>query len=373
MIDVFGIILADEKHAKLQELTTYRSLAAVPVAARYRVVDFVLSNMVNSGIVKVGIATEENYQSLMDHVGTGKPWDLNRKNNGLFLLPPYANKESKGRAQGTIDALRNLSDFLKRSTQKYVVITGTNIICTIDYEDVLKQHIEKDADITVVYKTLEDATPEDMANNVVFTLDNNQRVRDVQVGIENVNSKNVSLEMYIMENSLLKSLIDDSVSHGEHDFVMDVLIKNLSELYVNGYKFEGYTKRIKDVKSYFDFNMDVLSPQVRFEIFGKDNNVYTKVKDQVPTKYNDAAVVRNSIIADGCVIDGTVINSVLFRGVKVKAGTVIKNSIIMENTEINENCALENVILDKDVIIRSDRKLISTENYPIIIGKFNVV
>ena len=373
MIDAFGIILTENNEAKMQELTSQRSLAALPVGGKYRMIDFILSNMVNSGIIKVGIATQFNYQSLMDHLGTGKPWDLNRKSNGLYILPPHVSPDNAGSTKGVIDILRNISNYLRKSKQKYVVMTDSNIICSIDFEKALEYHKEKDADITVVYSCCADAKKDVLSKNVLLSIDADKRVEDIEVNPRRSKNKNISLNMYIMEKTLVENLVEDCAAHGKHNFVMDLLLGNLDELAIYAYEHEGYVKHINDIKSFYDFNMDLLSPEVRSEIFGAENRVYTKVKDQVPTKYNEDSNVNNSIIADGCVIDGTVTNSVLFRGVHVKKGTVIKNSIIMQSTEIYDNCNLENVILDKDVIVKSGRTLIGQSKFPIVIGKNAVV
>jgi glucose-1-phosphate adenylyltransferase len=309
----------------------------------------------------------------MDHLGTGKPWDLNRKNNGLFILPPYVTRDNAGAVSGVVDILRNLSDYLRKSRQKYVILTDSNIICSVDFEHALAFHREKDADITVVYARRRAGGHDTPSKSVLLGVEEDGSVDDIEAYPRKGKNKNVSLNMYVMEKTLLQNLVEDCVAHGKHDFVIDVLLGNLGSLSVYGYQHEGYTKKIDDIQSYYAFNMDLLSPEIRGELFGTENKVYTKVKDEVPTKYNDGAVVRNSMIADGCVIDGTVENSVLFRGVHIKGAAVIKNSIIMQGSEVYEDCVLENVILDKEVTVKSGRTLIGQSKYPIVIGKGAVV
>ncbi len=371
MTDAMGIILTRSKDAGMNELTQVRDIAALPFAGRYRLIDFVLSNMVNSGIINVGIATHVNYSSLMDHVGSGKPWDLNRKNYGLFMLPPQVRGASMGVA-GEVDLLHNVLTYLHRSKQKYVVLTGANIVCNMNYEDVIKYHEEKGADITVIYNVMELTDPQ-LKKCTTYDIDVNGKVKDIHYNLSEPVSVNSGMEMFIIERTKLQALIEDAYAKGSHSFIQDILISSMSNLLIYAYKYEGFVGRIDSVVSYYDNNMKMLCPEVRNEIFGGKNPVYTKVKDQVPTKYLEGAKVKNSLVADGCIIDGEVENSIIFRGVHIAKGAVVKNCIVMQNSVIQERCDLENVVIDKECTLRMGKRLVGQPTYPFILPKRTLI
>ena len=371
MRDTMGIIMTGGADIKLNELTRARAVAAVPVAGRYRLIDFILSNMVNSGIVNVGVPTQAYYRSLMDHLGSGKEWDLNRKLHGLFILPPYVNKDSGDNYKGDIDLLNGIMDYIDRSTQKYVLLAGGNLIFNTTFDALQDFHIKKDADITILYneESFAGGIP---VRHVALLTDENGRVTDMEVSPHRVFSNKISMGIYFMEKEFLAYQIGRCISRGMHDFVMDVLVHNIEHYNIYACPFDGYVGRIDSLASYYYCNMRLLEPAVCDEIFNGPNRIYTKVKDQVPTIYGDNAQVSNSLIADGCVIDGKVENSIIFRGVQVAKAAVITNSIVMQDSQLQKNTDLEYVILDKSVVIRHGKRLIGQENYPVVIGK-NVI
>lgn len=372
--NTLGFIFSENPEVNMGELTSFRSLAAVPVGGRYRIIDFVLSNMVNSGIIKVGIATAFKNQSLADHLGSGKDWDMARKDNGLFLLPPPESGENAERAAGGIDYICRASAYLKRSRQEYVILSDCNTICNIDYDGVLDFHIEKDADITVVHTKVGELEQNALEKNILFDIDENSRVRDIQVYPTRQTLYNSYMHMFLMKKELLINLAGDCAAHDKHSISKDLLLANINKLKIYSYEFSGYKKKIDSIKSFYEFNLDLLKKEVRDELFGDASDaIYTKVKDTVPTHYRRDCEVENSFVADGCDIEGRVENSIIFRGVHIGAGAKVKNSIIMQNSHIMENCTVENSIFDKEVVLRTGKKIIGQETYPVVIAKKTVV
>ena len=369
MKDTMGIIYTVENDFDLKDLTAKRSIAAIPFGGRYRVIDFALSNMVNSGITNVGIITQNNYSSLMDHLGSGKEWDLNRKRNGLFILPPYINDSNPGVYRGSIDAYHSIMGYIRKSSQKYVLLSGSHMVCNIDFNEAYDFHIEKGADITIIYKEEKSLSSEELRKYTLVRMKNDGKVWDMEVNPRMPKSSNIFMKMCIIEKGLLEYLVEECFARGQSDFIMDILLRKLDTLKIYAYPHSGYLGRIDSINNYYENSMNILNPEIRNELFFKPGRIYTKIKDKVPAKYLDTAIVQNSMIADGCVIEGEVYNSVIFRGVSIAKGAVIRNSIIMQGSVIHENALLEQVIVDKEVMIGSGRKLIGQKSYPVVIGK----
>ena len=374
MKDAMGIIYTTKDDLSLRELTTQRAVAALPVAGRYRVVDFILSNMVNSGVRNVGVITQRNYHSLMDHLGSGKEWDLHTRNNGLFILPPFLTRENGGEYVGVLDALRANFDYLRRSRQELVILASSHTIFSTSFEPMLRQHEESGADVTLMY-TQADTSMLEFAggsgwNHAFINVLPDGKVTDMEVNPNAASYANICMDVMIIKRTLLMHLADQAFSHGLHGLYRDLLRSAIDtgSLKVYGYAFNGFRRRIETVKSYYQANMDLLDAGVREELFAKQP-VYTKIRDEVPAKYAPGAQVKNSLVADGCIIEGTVENSILFRGVHVGRGAVVKDSIIMQDSDIGANVELENVIFDKAVTIRTNGRLIGEKQYPIVIGK----
>ena len=373
MKSVMGIIYTNKDDLSLRELTSQRSVAALPLAGRYRVVDFILSSMVNSGVRNVGVIMQRNYRSLMDHLGSGKEWDLHTRNNGLFLLPPFVTQENNGEYLGVLDALRANFDYLRRSGQELVILTNSNMVFNINYEPMIRQHEESDADITLLYAKVRpnmELSSAGKHTHAFLQMDEAGRVTDMEVNPNAASYDTLYMNVMLVKRTLLMHLVDGAAAHGSHDINRELLQPAIKagSLKVYGYEFKGYYRRIETIKSYFRCNMDLLDYNVRRELF-KTNPVYTKTRNDVPAIYRDGNSVTNSLVADGCVIEGTVENSVLFRGVKIARGAIVRNSIIMQDGEVQESCELENVIFDKAVTIRSYGRLIGQRQYPIVIGK----
>jgi glucose-1-phosphate adenylyltransferase len=373
MKNTMGIILTGGKKLALKELSAIRSSSAIPVGGKYRAIDFVLSNMVNSGITNVGVLTQYSFRSLMDHLGSGKEWDLDRRNEGLFIFPPYLSGEDSGWYRGTADAMYNNITFLQRSFEEYVLITTGNCVYKMKFDEMLDYHIEKKADITVAYRNMYDYEKEELTHLGIMKFDVNQKVTDMQEKPLQADGVDSSMGIYIMKRTLLISLLEESAAHGNYDFVKDILIKKISSLNIYGYKFEGYFRNLSSVQLYYKCNMELLNVNLREELFFKNGKIYTKVKDETPAKYNEEAEVTNSVIADGCIIEGYVENSILFRGVEVKRGAVIKDSIVMQGSVVEQGAHIEYAILDKDVTITEGKNLKGELKWPIIVGKEVVV
>ena len=372
MKNVMGVIYTGENDARLRELTLIRAIAALPVAGRYRVIDFLVSSMVNSGMKNVGVITQKNYHSLMDHLGSGKEWDLHGKKDGLHILPPFLTRENIGVYSGTLDALRSNSDYLTRSKQEYVVFSGSEIIYNAHLDEMVKFHKESGADVTVMYTR--DPSMQRDEHGVYLSVDENGGVTDVEVEPTHPSLEMTYMEVVVMKRELLRFLVDKAVAHGLHDFRRDILLPMIQEgkSTVNAWEYTGPCWRLDSVQSFFKFNMDVLQADVRANLFDKERPVYTKVRDDMPARYGENAKVVNSLVADGCVIEGTVENSFLARGVCVAPDAHVKNCIVMQDGQIHSGAYIENCILDKQAIIKRNARLIGPAAYPIVIAK-NVV
>lgn len=368
MLDYMGIINLSEREDYIKELTYNRPIASVPFAGRYRVIDFALSNLVNAGIQNVSIFTQNKYRSLLDHLGTGKAWDLDRKNDGMFIMTPMFNYYTLGIYRGDIENFKNHIDYIHLSKQSNVVVTSSYMICNVDLRKAIKFHEESGADITIVYKKA-NTCAEDFYQCNTLNLDEDGRINGADINICKRDECNISMEMYIMKKSLFLDIVHTCVSRGDCDYLKDAIHKNVSKFKIMGYRYEGHLACINSIQSYYKANMQLLNLPVSKELFFKNGLIYTKVKDEPPAKYTENARVANSLIASGGVIDGTVENSVIFRGVQIKKGAVVKNSIIMQNCVIEENAFLRNVILDKNVRITKEKQLKGDEKYPVVIEK----
>lgn len=367
MRDMMGIVMADNTGFHLNELTEMRSVAAIPFGGRYRLIDFILSNMVNSGIINVGVATNINYSSLMDHLGSGAPWDLNRKIYGLFMLPPYVRGSGSVRA-GNIDQLYGILTFLRRSRQQYVLMASGRIVCNMTFDEALTAHIEKNADITVIYHD-KGKTDAQLSRGAVYEVAEDGRITGIEVEPHFPKTTNESMDMYIIDRLKLIEMIDEAYSRGSHDFIRDILLEKLETSKIYGYEYKGFVGKIDSVDSYYENSMNMLDDNIRKELFHAETRIYTKVKDQVPTQYGADAMVEDALIADGCVIEGHVENSIISRGVHIAKGAVVKNSIVMQNSVIEEDCEIENVIIDKECTLRAGKRLIGHPEHPVILPK----
>ncbi len=376
-MNAVGIIFSSMNEKSVYELTKQRTMASVPFGCRYRLIDFALSNMVNSGINHVGLVTHYNYQSLMDHIGSGKDWDLARRHGGIKILPPYITafaNNSNYLYNTRLEALISIRDFIADCKEEYVVLSDCDTVCNLDLSAMIEKHIESGADMTLGVKSSYISTDKVRATTIIKS-DESGKVTDIgEFSTVQGGFADVYIRILVIGRKYLEEIIADSIAHGYTSFTKDILIRSHANHDCRVFKFDGYFATIRSISDYFNCSMDMLDPEIRRSILSVPNRpVLTKVRNSAPASYVNGAIVRNSLIADGCVIEGTVENSILFRGVKVGKNTHIKNSIIMQDTITGENVYLNCVITDKNVVIRDGRVLSGHETRPFFIDKDSYV
>ena len=365
-----GIVLAGGNSKRMRELSNKRAVAAMPVAGSYRSIDFALSNMSNSKIQKVAVITQYNARSLNEHLSSSKWWDFGRKQGGLFVFTPTITADSSYWYRGTADSLYQNLQFLKSSHEPYVVIASGDGIYKLDYGKVLEYHIEKKADITMVVKKLEDRS--EINRFGVVSMTEEGRVTEIDEKPLETNLSTVSTGIYIIRRRLLIELIEKAAEEDRHDFVRDILVryKNLKKIYA--YKLDTYWSNISTVNSYYKTNMDFLKKDVRNYFFKQYPDIYTKVEDLPPAKYNFGAEVRNSLVSSGCIVNGCVENSVLFKKIYIGNNSVVKNCIILNDVYIGDNSYLENCIVESGSTIKANSRYVG-EGDPIIVVEDNPI
>ncbi len=331
------------------------------------------SNLVNAGVTSVGLITEKNYHSLMDHLGSGKEWDLHRKREGLFILPPFMTKDNAGVFRGAVDAIRSVIGYVRRTSDDYVILSWARTVMNVDLVPMMEQHLSTGADITILYAEDGSLQPEEQSQDLRLILDGKGRVTDMELDAYRPRSVHRSCDVMILKKELLEYLVEEAYARGEYDFHRDILLKKYRTLNIMGYPFEGFLARLESIENYFEGNMALLNADVQKDLFNPRHPIYTKVKDEVAARYSVSAQVKNSLVADGCIIEGQVESCILFRGVHVKPGARIFNSIVMQGAEIGENAHLEHVILDKGVKILPGRTLQGYDSFPIVIRKNQTV
>ncbi len=378
-MSAFGLIFSNIHDQNIPELTGRRTMASVPFGCRYRLIDFALSNMVNSGITTVGIITHNNYQSLLDHIGTGKDWDLARRSGGIKLLPPfvasYDNASATKLYTTRLEAMMGAMNFLTRRTEDHIVLSDCDSICNIDISDVIKRHKETGADITVVTTTVDADKCEIAQGNAVITSDENNRISDVVHYNRRIHGiREISTNIIVATRQYLVSAVSNAISHGYTSFYSDIIDRNLLRSNFFVYKYDGYFGQVTSLAGYYEKNMQLLDSAVRESLFAVQNRpVLTKVRNSPPTRYSGDAKVVNSLVADGCFIEGTVENSIIFRGVRVGKDTVVKNCILMQDTVVGRNAELNCVVTDKNVFIKDTRNLSGYCTHPFFIEKGTMI
>ncbi len=360
-----GVIFANVHDEMIRELTGVRPVGSVPFGCRYRVIDFTLSNLVNAGISKIGILTRENYRSLMDHIGSGKPWDLDRKASGVFMLPPFSVSGS-GMNVGHLDSLFGMLRFIKESTERLVVLYDANIVCNADIADMIDRHLATGADVTVTYKHGRISGNSGEVMSFSFTGD---RITGIKMSAKNESECDHGLDIIVINRDKLIQFITEASENNYTSLYKHILQPNVGTLNIYGYEIKGYSAVMDSISGYFKANMDLLDPEVRAQLFDLNRPIYTKTRDNMPARYGLNADVRNSLVADGCIIDGTVRNSLLFRNVHIGRGAVVENCIIMQDGIIGEGARLQYVATDKGAIIGAGKQLSGDASYPMVITK----
>ena len=366
MNGLHGIIFSYEKRNDLRELGAIRCASSLPFGGRYRAVDFALSNLVNAGVSDVGVVLHGHYQSLLDHLGTGKNWDLSRKRGGLKILPPFAYHQTWGEAEfrGKMEALYNVRSYLEGIRQDYVALMEGDLVVNLPLAEILEKHIKSGADITAVCGndslfveggTYLQIAPDGRVTDVLYRMNSPRGYR--------------SLEVYLLSRSLLTALVDDCASHDRYSFRRDVLQAQKDSLHINGYLWNGFAAPLRSVKEYYDRSMQLLDPDVRQELFCPERPIRAKGADKSSAYIAPEGRCVNSLVADGCSISGSVENSILFPGVTVEEGALVQNCILFKETVVRRGAQLSGIITDKYVEVLPDRILMGHASYPLVISK----
>lgn len=375
--NALGILFPNSYDSLVPDLVSERLMASIPFASRYRLVDFILSSMANCGIDNISLIVRRNYHSLMDHLGSGREWDLTRKNGGLNLVPPFAEK-TVSIYNGRVEALASILDFLKEQKEKYVVMADTNLAVNFDFNALIQAHMDSNADVTVAYR--EEPLPSDLTGHrdigksLYYTLAiDNGRVTKMYMNSKEPGVQNFSMNIYIIDRELLIDQINTAYVRGQVFFERDILAPQIGRLNVHAFRYDGYVARISSMKSYFDENMKMLDDANVHALFSAGNPIYTKIRDDNPARYINGAMASNIMAADGCIIEGEVENSILFRGVKIGKGARVKNCVLMQDTVIEAGASAEYAVTDKNVTITKGKDIKGTDTFPVYVAKYQVV
>jgi glucose-1-phosphate adenylyltransferase len=375
---VAGLIFSNIHDRKMPEFTQTRTIASVPFGCRYRLIDFPLSAMVNSGITKIGVIAHNNYQSLMDHIGTGKDWDLARRSGGIRILPPYIasyNSVNGGRLYTTrLEALMGVMHFITKCTEEHIVLSDCDNVCSVALKDLIKSHEKNGADMTILTRSVKNGDVRPSEDATIVDFDDNGRVINLSACTKKDGEAEISTNIIVANRSFLLDIINDAAAHGYTRFYLEAIANRLEHAKINAYHFDGEFLQIGSLVSYYQASMKLLDTETRNELLNTpEKMVYTKLRNSAPTVYQSGSSVKNSLIADGCCIEGTVENSIIFRGVHVSRGTVVKNSILLQDTYVGADTSLNCVITDKNVVIREGRNLSGHESVPFFLSKGSMI
>lgn len=340
-----GIILAGGNNSKMDVLSKHRAVGAMPMAGSYKAIDFALSNMTNSRVQKVAVLTQYNALSLNEHLSSSKWWDFGRKQGGLFVFTPSITSDNGFWYRGTADAIAQNLSFLKSSHEPYVIIASGDAIYKMDYDKVLEKHVELDSEITIVCKEVDEDV--DVSSYGVVTTDDTGRVIDFEEKPIDSTNRVISTGIYVIRRRLLIQLIEQCVAEDKYDFVNDIIVRNKNNKRIYAYMLNSYWKNVSSIENYYEANMDFLKPEIRDYFFRQYPDVYSRVEDFPPAKYNPGSSVKNSLISSGCIINGTVENSVIFSATTIGKNCVIKNSVILDDVFIGDNTVIENCIVER--------------------------
>lgn len=366
-----GIIFSNMHEKNIGELTASRSCGSVPFGGRYRLIDFPLSNMVNADITAVGVITKSNYKSLMDHLRNGRDWDLSRKRSGLVIIPPYA-LANTGMYRGRVEAMISARDFIYHANVDWFVLSDCNFIYNLDIDRLAEKHMKSGADITCCYKKMW-LSGDGLIDTVSYDLANNHTVTGVRLDPNTEGEYNCGLNVMCMSKKFLLELIDKTQGRGISYFEREILQqKVIGELKLGSFEVTGTALRIGSMREYYAANMALLQKRVRDELFN-NHPVYTKVRDEMPASYGLAAEVSNTMVADGCRIEGSIADSILFRGVTVGRNAKVKDCVLMQGCSVGENSDITGLVCDKNTVITDGRVLVGCAENPLFVPKNGVV
>ncbi len=370
-MNAIGIIFANLHERNIPELTKSRTIGSVPFGCRYRLIDFSLSNMVNSGITDIRVVTQSNYQSLIDHIGSGKDWDLARRSGGIKVLPPNLQQVDHAHRNSRLEALKSVCSSIDFVKEDYIVMADCDSICNVDLREMLEDHIKHNADITMMVKRvrLNGAMSEKMT---LINSDENGNITDISLNpLYAEGDHDVTTNITIVNTKYLQSIVHESIAHGYSSMTRDVMVRNIGKRIYRIFRNESTFSNISSLADYFACSMDLLNkPSFRNSLFGvPERPILTKVRNSAPTRYTDVSTVRNSLIGDGCTIDGTVENSIIFRGVKIGKRAVVKNCILFQDTVVGDGVFINCVISDKNAVIRDGNVLSGHPSKPYYVEK----
>ncbi|MCI9438015.1 MAG: glucose-1-phosphate adenylyltransferase subunit GlgD [Lachnospiraceae bacterium] len=356
-----GIILAGGNNRRMGELSRKRAVCAMPIAGSYRSIDFTLSNMSNSHIQKVAVLTQYNASSLNEHLSSSKWWDFGRKQGGLFTFTPVVTAQNSNWYRGTADAIFQNLSFLRSSHEPYVVIASGDGVYKLDFNKVLEYHIERKADITVVCREMEEGANVERFGTV--RMNEESRIEEFEEKPLQAKSRVISCGIYIMRRRQLIEMVEKCVEEDRYDLVRDILIRYKDVRRIYGYKIRDYWRNIASVEDYYATNMDFLKPEVRNYFFKQYPDIYSKVDDLAPAKYNAGAAVHNSLVSSGCIINGVAENSVIFKKSYIGNNCCLKNSIILNDVYIGDNTYIENCIVESHSTIRANSHYVGEDGH----------
>lgn len=370
-ISAAGIIFSSLNANTLSRLTADRSVAAIPFGCRYRLVDFCLSSMVNADISNINIVTNYKYRSLAEHIGSGKDWDLARRERSINIITPFqtANSGNVKVFSTHMEALISMKEYIKEFKEDYVVMMDSDNVLNIDLQELLSYHVKNEADITIVTKAIDESASYKHPRMMIAS--NDGKITDIAMSPSyNHACPDLSLNIFVMSTAYLRNIIDECEAYNLNSLTL-FMLRECKHADYRVYRYNDYVASVSSFLDYYKYSIELATiPAAREELLmKKDAPIFTRVHNSAPVVYKSTATVKNSLIADECIIEGTVINSVLFRGVKVAKGAVVKNSVLFRGTYVESGAELNCIVTDKDVHVTEGVKLSGNENMPFYIQK----
>lgn len=371
MKSILGIIAPSYDDTNFGGLTKARSAPMLPFGCRYRLIDFALSNMTNYGIRTVGVYPEVKIRSYMDHLGMGAPWNLNRRFQGLFLFPPTVSQDKINKFGELVEFYSTL-DFYENVREDYIYYTQAEVLMKLNIDDLYKQCLESDCDVMFIYAPIKDESLSFLDKKQVI-LDENGNLKNISYYFGSSPEFNLYLGSFLIKKEVFYSLIRRGLELGEVSTMEDIILHYCDRLNIGVYCYDGVFELIDSAKRLYDANMRLLDEEYFDQIFNHGGKIYTKTKDEPATYYSPESKVKDSLFANGCMISGEVENSIIFRGVTIEPGAIVRNSIVMQKTTIKKDAVVINSILDKNVFVGVGQRLIGNQAQPYVIDKNRVV